>query len=311
MNSVCIKVVGEPCENDSDCFTNSCYYTDTNTGKKKCAVKETCESNQIPIYKDKATSICLKKGGEDCSNSDECAYGCFSYRPGPSATSTKCAGAYEPACDPNEHVGVIKSVDNVMKCYLIPEEDCTIQSEEICQFECMKDLGANSSLRCSKEIVSCSSPQTPFISASKSVICKLDNNLVCTTDSECASGICYPVINSVISKCASSPIICTEPGTIQALDLQLTPICIKNAGEICTSEGSDPTCFSGICAQIRNDPLTLKCVPKQSITVCSSCDPSKKCVNDPLEALCLLKNGQITVKLTRARTRVLFQGRRK
>ncbi|CAL6057579.1 Hypothetical_protein [Hexamita inflata] len=122
MNSVCIKVIGEPCENDSDCFTNSCYYTDTNNGKKKCAVQETCESSQIPIYKNKTTSICLKKGGEDCSTTDECAYGCFSYRPGPSLSSTKCAGAYEPACDPNGHIGVIKSTDNSMKCYLIQKK---------------------------------------------------------------------------------------------------------------------------------------------------------------------------------------------
>ncbi|CAL5993811.1 Hypothetical_protein [Hexamita inflata] len=240
------------------------------------------------------TSECLKADGQACQLNDKtCAYGCFSYR---LDNSTRCAGAYEPVCDAT-HVGVIKSADN-LKCNLFPNQACTKESEEICQFECMKDLGVNSSLKYSKEIVSCTSPQTPFISAqSKEVICKLDNNLECQTDSECASNTCYPVINSIIKKCAPTTISCPESGTIQALDKSLNPICIKNAGESCSTEGPDPTCFSGICAQIRNGPLTLKCIPKQSITICSSCDPSRKCVNDPLDALCLQRNGQINCEI--------------
>ncbi|CAL6089046.1 Hypothetical_protein [Hexamita inflata] len=288
---VCIKVVGEPCQNDSDCFTDACYYTNANIGEKKCAVKQTCQASQMPIYKDVSTSECLKIGGQDCSLSDgTCAYGCFSYRPD---ESTKCAGSYEPACHAT-HAGVIKNTDNLMKCYLVPGQDCTKETEEICQFECMKDLGANSSLKCSNSMLVCTSPQTPFISQSKTVVCQLQNHLECQADSECASNTCYPVIQSVIKKCASAPIDCTSyPGFISALDLNLVPVCIKNAGEICVIEGVDATCFSGICAQIRNDPLTLKCIPEQSIATCQSCDLTRKCVNDPSEALCLQRNGQI------------------
>ncbi|CAL6058288.1 Hypothetical_protein [Hexamita inflata] len=297
LTPVCIKEVGQPCQSNSDCFTNSCFYTDANLGEHKCAVKQTCEANEIPIYNDVATSECLKAGGQSCTLPDDgiCAYGCFSYRPD---DSTKCAGAYEPACDAT-HVGVIKNVDNLMKCYLVPDQDCTKQQEEICQFECMKDLGANWTLKCSNEVKICVSPQTPFISdQTKVVICKLDNHLECTTDSECASNTCYPVIQSIIKKCASAPIDCTSyPGMISALDLNLVPVCIKDAGEICSTEGVDVSCFSGICAQIRNDPLTLKCIPKESITTCQSCDLTKKCVNDPSTALCLQINGQINCQV--------------
>ncbi|CAL6087007.1 Hypothetical_protein [Hexamita inflata] len=291
LTPVCIKVVGEPCQNDSDCFTDACYYTHANIGEKKCAVKQTCEASHMPIFKDASASECLKIGGQDCSLADgTCAYGCFSYRPN---ESTKCAGAYEPACD-TTHVGVIKNADNLMKCYLVPDQDCTKETGEICQFECMKDLGANSSLKCSNSILACTSPQTPFISQSKVVVCKLENHLECQANSECASNTCYPVIQSIIKKCASAPIDCTSyPGLISALDLNQAPVCIKNAGEICTTEGVDATCFSGICAQIRNDPLTLKCIPEQSIATCQSCDLTRKCVNDPSEALCLQRNGQI------------------
>ncbi|CAL6097703.1 Hypothetical_protein [Hexamita inflata] len=290
LNPICIKVVGEPCSNDSDCFTNACYTT--NMGEKKCAVKLICSTNQTPIFQNTTTSKCLKSGGQSCSLPDDstCAFGCFSYRPD---NSTKCAVAYEPACD-NTHIGIIKQTDNIKKCYLIPDQDCE-KSAENCQFECMQDLGANYNFKCSNSIQTCTSPQTPFISATtKIVVCKLENYQLCQSDAECASNTCYPVIQSLIKKCAPNQIDCTSyPGMIPAININLNPVCIKNTGQICSTEGVDASCFSGICAQIRNMPHILKCIPTESISTCQSCDSSKKCVNDQSVAICLMKNGQI------------------
>ncbi|CAL6109441.1 Hypothetical_protein [Hexamita inflata] len=203
---ICVKETGQECNNDSECFTNACSLT--KTGNRLCAVYLLCDNTQISVYVDESSSQCYKKGGQNCNinaNDTSCAFGCYQYVPD---NSSKCAESYDPFCD-SSHVGIIKSADYKMHCYLNPGQQCTAQSPEVCQYSCLNVIGSDQ-MTCSASIPVCETPKSPFIQNS-SIVCLLNNDTKCENDSQCASNVCYPVIYSTDYKCAAQIINCAQP----------------------------------------------------------------------------------------------------
>ncbi|CAL6101044.1 Hypothetical_protein [Hexamita inflata] len=278
----CVKKAGEQCQSSDQCVTNACY--SNQSGMKYCAVLKQCDANYIQIYVDKTNTICLKAGGQDCAQNDSlCAYGCYLYHD----NSYKCAIEFEQACTQNQ-VGQILSSDFKVKCYLIPGQDCSNDAE--CSKNACYPVAGSSSNKCSPSATTCTQAGTiAGLDQSMNPTCFKMIGEECTSNANCFTNTCYPVIQTSTFKCAS-PITCSS-GLIQAFDA--TSICIKDASQPCTTEGVDLSCFSGLCAQVKNDPSILQCVQKEFISVCFSCDQYTKCVINQQSASCLLKNGQI------------------
>ncbi|CAL5999426.1 Hypothetical_protein [Hexamita inflata] len=264
---------GQICSKISDCLSQVCYQTLDNSSVQRCGTPKICTLPNIPYFLNISISVCLNPGGQICLSNDEtCAYNCFSYQ---SSGSFLCSNATAPSCS-SQQVGVIQTADYLVKCYLISNELCD-QSTDLCQFTCLKDLDSNS-FKCSSSLITCSGSYLPYIQ-SLIPVCKLADGLECTSDSECLSNSCYPVLKSTCQKCASGSIDCSsQPGKIPALDSQNTPICVLNTGSTCFIEGPTDSCFSGVCAQLKNNPSTLKCASVSS--TCLSCESSQICVSD-------------------------------
>ncbi|CAL6009960.1 Hypothetical_protein [Hexamita inflata] len=169
---ICVKEIGQECNNDSECFTNACSLT--KTGNRLCAVFIQCDNTQISVYVDESSSQCYKKGGHTCNlnaNDVSCAFGCYLYVPD---NSSKCAESFEPFCD-SSHVGLIKSADYKMQCYLNTGQQCTAQSPEVCQYSCLNVIGSDQ-MTCSSSIPVCETPKSPFIS-NNNIVCLLNNGI--------------------------------------------------------------------------------------------------------------------------------------
>ncbi|CAL6013380.1 Hypothetical_protein [Hexamita inflata] len=284
LSPVCVKQLGELCLQNGECLTNVCIYTDANNGENRCAVEVTCGANEVKAYKNNQMSVCLKAGGEICTQGSQiCAYGCYEYRP---ESSSRCAASYEPICD-STRVGLIKKSDNDAGCYLLLGQNCSQKPVEDYSFACLLGVDANQ-LKCSSSMPTCTSEFTPVISQN-TIACKLNHNEICSSSSECLSGACYPVVQQTTTRCSPSQIACPL-GQSASLSSQM-PLCTLNTGELCTS---NQNCFSQLCIQVKNDPNQLRCAQTSSIPTCSSCGLSKICVNDlNFNGQCLNINGYI------------------
>ncbi|CAL6014606.1 Proteasome_activator complex subunit 3 [Hexamita inflata] len=202
LNSDCKAINGQNCSDSSNCVSNACYLTLNDSTSMKCSVPITCSQPNIGYFKDDSNSKCFNPGGETCLQNDEtCAYGCFQFQFG---SQYKCSAGTPAKCDA-QNVGLMKTPDYLVKCYLVADQDCS-QANDLCQFMCLKDLDQNK-LKCSSQLISCTGQFQPFIQ-SKMPVCKLNIGISCSDDSDCVSNACYVNFNNISQKFCAKLVNC-------------------------------------------------------------------------------------------------------
>ncbi|CAL5999316.1 Conserved_hypothetical protein [Hexamita inflata] len=205
-NSDCKALNGQICSNESNCVSKACYLTLNDSSQMKCSVPVTCSQPNIGYHKDDSNSKCFIPGGEPCNlNDGTCAYGCFQYQMG---AIYKCSAGSSPTCN-EQNIGLMKTPDYLVKCYLIADQDCS-QANDLCQFTCLMDIDQNKR-KCSSNYITCSGQFQPFIQ-SKNPVCKLNNGIICNNDSDCLSNACYINFSYVIlnQKLCAKKVTCTD-----------------------------------------------------------------------------------------------------
>ncbi|CAL5999352.1 Hypothetical_protein [Hexamita inflata] len=289
-NSDCKKNVGETCSSSQnlDCITKACYQTTAVTSVFKCSVPTTCITPLTQFFQDNVSSVCKLSAGLKCTENSDCISN-FCYLNFNNISQKLCAT--QKLCGPNQTQVYIDQTNSACKnsvgeiCFTAHTEDCVTKT-------CYQSGYDNFALKCAVPIT-CNSPSSQFYLDNTNSICKLAVGLDCSDNSECVLNACYPDFQSTSKKCAQGSIDCSQwPGKIPVLAPTNTPICVLDTGSTCFIEGQNNQCLSGICAQVKNQPSTLKCISISSISTCQGCDSSHKCVSDSNSiGSCLLTDG--------------------